>query len=45
MKETDVSGLRPGQVIDADAVQAANNMIRNRPLRDIIIAKEQVIVK
>lgn len=44
MKETEGPGVRPGQVIDADAVQAATSRIRNRPQREIIIAEEQEIV-
>jgi len=45
MKETEGTGVRPGQVIDADAVQAAASRIRNnKPQREIIIAEEQEIV-
>lgn len=40
MKANEVSGRTVGRVIDADAVQAANNEIRNRAQRVVIIAEE-----
>ena len=40
MKKEDVSGVTSGHVIDADAVQAANNTIRRKAQRDVIVAKE-----